>query len=149
MLKRLERYGLKTWQMALIAVLLLIFSAIKFILISTNLTGQHTDVLPKQEAICKDLSQLCTLESMTLWTDRPIKHGEKFQLFVAHAQKPKHLTFKMVGMEMPPTRYSFLPARSGVWVAEVILPICVTGRRDWFLQFEHEKTSVEVHFEAL
>jgi hypothetical protein len=46
------------------------------------------------------------------------------------------LTFLMKGMDMGLNRYRMLgDARSG-WRAEVILPICVSGRSDWLAEFE-------------
>ena len=45
----------------------------------------------------------------------------------------RHLSaeFQMVGMEMGFNRYDLRPAGNGMFVSNVTLPVCVSGRRDW------------------
>ena len=38
---------------------------------------------------------------------------------------------QMVGMDMGINRYNLSPAAQGVFSAEITLPVCVSGRRDW------------------
>ena len=40
---------------------------------------------------------------------------------------------QMVGMDMGISRYNLSPAAQGVFSAEITLPVCVSGRRDWNL----------------
>lgn len=42
------------------------------------------------------------------------------------------LRFDMVGMDMGVNQYRLQVIDKGVWQAQVMLPVCVTGRRDWF-----------------
>jgi hypothetical protein len=44
--------------------------------------------------------------------------------------------FQMVGMDMGFNRYDLRPARPGEFSAEITLPICVSGRRDWMLYLD-------------
>lgn len=41
--------------------------------------------------------------------------------------------FQMQGMEMGPNRYTFTQSKAGVFTAQILLPVCVSGRRDWQL----------------
>jgi hypothetical protein len=50
-----------------------------------------------------------------------------------------HVDFAMQNMEMGLNRYRLIQAsQSGDWQAEVTLPICVQGRRNWNLLLEIE-----------
>jgi hypothetical protein len=44
--------------------------------------------------------------------------------------------FQMVGMEMGFNRYDLRPAGNGVFVSNVTLPVCVSGRRDWTMTLD-------------
>lgn len=46
------------------------------------------------------------------------------------------VSFFMKGMAMGLNRYRMLGDGAGSWRAEVILPICVSGRSDWIAAFE-------------
>jgi hypothetical protein len=46
------------------------------------------------------------------------------------------VTFIMEGMAMGLNRYRMLGDGAGGWRAEVVLPICVSGRGDWTAEFE-------------
>lgn len=66
----------------------------------------------------------------------------------APAAREIHASFTMPGMEMGHNRYRLIPAGAGVWRAHVILPVCVTGRRDWVLTLEVDRARVRVPFSA-
>jgi hypothetical protein len=46
------------------------------------------------------------------------------------------VTFFMQGMDMGLNRYRMLGDVSSGWLAEVTLPICMSGRSDWIAEFE-------------
>lgn len=43
------------------------------------------------------------------------------------------IEFRMKNMEMGKNVFSFERVSLGVWAADVIIPVCTTGRRDWEL----------------
>lgn len=54
--------------------------------------------------------------------------------------------FQMVGMDMGFNRYDLKPAGAGVFVAQVTLPVCVSGRRDWTLFLDLDGTRYALPF---
>jgi hypothetical protein len=54
---------------------------------------------------------------------------------VVRAPGAKHVSaeVQMVGMDMGINRYNLSPAVQGTFTAEITLPVCVSGRRDWNL----------------
>lgn len=59
-----------------------------------------------------------------------------------------HASFQMRGMEMGFNRYKLLPAGAGRWRAEVMLPACIQGRKDWLIVLEAEGKSYELPFRS-
>lgn len=47
------------------------------------------------------------------------------------APESVEIEFLMSGMEMGINRYRLEASESGVWRGRAVLPVCVTGRRDW------------------
>jgi len=41
--------------------------------------------------------------------------------------------FSMRAMEMVPNRYDLARGPDGLWRAQIVLPVCVSGRHDWVL----------------
>jgi hypothetical protein len=54
--------------------------------------------------------------------------------------------FQMVGMDMGFNRYDLRPAGDGAFAAQVTLPVCVTGRRDWKLFLDVDGARYELPF---
>lgn len=54
--------------------------------------------------------------------------------------------FTMEGMDMGFNLYTLRPDAKGVLRAKVTLPICVTGRRDWNMILEIDKTRLIIPF---
>ena len=54
--------------------------------------------------------------------------------------------FQMVGMDMGFNRYDLRPVRPGEFAAEITLPICVSGRRDWMLYLDVDGTRYALPF---
>lgn len=53
---------------------------------------------------------------------------------------------QMRGMDMGFNRYDLRPAGNGVFSAQVTLPVCVSGRRDWMLFLDIDGTRYELPF---
>jgi hypothetical protein len=49
-------------------------------------------------------------------------------------------SFTMVGMNMGLNHYTLRPDAAGVFHAEVILPVCVSGRREWVMTLDIDDT---------
>ena len=64
----------------------------------------------------------------------------------APATRRASAEFQMVGMDMGFNRYDFKPAGEGAFAAQVTLPVCVSGRRDWMLILDLDGTRYAVPF---
>ena len=64
----------------------------------------------------------------------------------APAIKDSYASFTMRGMDMGFNRYHLLAVGSGVWQARIVLPVCVTGRRDWILTLTIDGENYEIPF---
>jgi hypothetical protein len=64
----------------------------------------------------------------------------------APAIKDSYASFTMRGMDMGFNRYRLLAVAPGVWQARVVLPVCVTGRRDWVLTLTIDGNDYELPF---
>lgn len=67
-------------------------------------------------------------------------HPASMQPFALEVRAPGashvHAQAHMVGMDMGFNRYDLRRTRPGVFVAQLRLPVCVSGRRDWVLYLE-------------
>ncbi len=54
--------------------------------------------------------------------------------------------FAMRDMDMGENRYRLVLGPDGVWRADVILPVCVSGRADWVMVLEVDGSRVEMPF---
>ena len=54
--------------------------------------------------------------------------------------------FQMVGMDMGFNRYDLRPRGNATFAAQVTLPVCVSGRRDWKLFLEVDGARYELPF---
>jgi hypothetical protein len=52
------------------------------------------------------------------------------------------LNLEMIGMDMGINRFSFVEKTPGVWEAEIMIPVCSTGRRDWLASVIFERKGV-------
>jgi hypothetical protein len=60
--------------------------------------------------------------------------------------KDSYASFTMRGMDMGYNRYRLLTTAPGIWQTRVVLPVCVTGRRDWLLTLTIDGTNYELPF---
>lgn len=74
---------------------------------------------------------------------------EAFELRVtAPAAKSVSAEFQMVGMDMGFNRYDLHRATAKGFAAQVRLPACVSGRRDWILTLEIDGSRYAIPFKA-
>ena len=72
---------------------------------------------------------------------------QAFNLSVAVANTKKvSAEFQMVGMDMGFNRYDLKPAGAGTLAAQITLPVCVSGRRDWMLYLDLDGTRYALPF---
>ena len=116
-------------------------------------TAQDTTPETAEVIQCADLVQGCKVSL----DGKPLEIGfsatpsalHPFALTVKkEGLKEVSASFAMVGMEMGANRYQLIPAKEGGWEAKVILPVCVTGRRDWVLTLSLNKTLIRIPFSA-
>lgn len=98
---------------------------------------------------CPDIVKGCEVPGRGLLVrfDRQPAALERFSIFVTwpHAAEV-HASFHMQGMEMGMNRYRFMRVGADRWQAEVILPACIQGRKDWRMVLENGDTRYELPF---
>lgn len=104
-----------------------------------------------QTVSCPDLTKLCRFEvagnPAELRFAAPPSGLHPFTLLLhAPAAHAVYASFTMRGMDMGFNRYRLLSGGAGNWQAQVLLPVCVTGRRDWVLTLTLDDISVEIPF---
>lgn len=100
---------------------------------------------------CPQLESACVLPAGlgTVQTNRAPSALKPFRLIVKQsAATPLTARFGMVGMEMGPIAFPLQPQADGSLAADVMLPFCVQGRRDWLMWLEGGAATVEVAFSA-
>ncbi|MDH5423660.1 MAG: hypothetical protein OEY29_01540 [Gammaproteobacteria bacterium] len=53
-----------------------------------------------------------------------------------HAIDRAVAVFRMKGMDMGKNEYAFVNIDAQNWIAEVVIPLCTVGRRDWSIELE-------------
>lgn len=104
-----------------------------------------------QELPCRDPVAGCRLPALegSVRFDHTPQPMQKFRVdLLAPGAHVVSASFTMRDMSMGFNRYRFLPAGSGHWVAEVMLPACVQGRRDWQMLLEIDRRRYEVAFQS-
>ena len=106
-----------------------------------------------QTVSCPDLSRLCRFEV----AGKPVElrfsappsglHPFTLQLQAAGAHEI-YASFIMRSMDMGFNRYHLLPSGAGNWQAQVLLPVCVSGRRDWVLTLTIDGKQAEIPFQG-
>lgn len=102
---------------------------------------------PPMVAECKDPTSGCRLdEHLSVKFSETPAIMRKFGLDVmAPADAAPYASFQMRGMDMGMNRYRLLWDGSK-WHAEIILPACIQGRRDWVLRLESGGRVYEMPF---
>ncbi len=130
------------------ALLLMIFAAPLLYRVLHEPPAQHVRAVG-----CGDLVRGCRIElasqPVEVRFSEPPSALKAFELLVTAPRATQvHASFAMVGMDMGLNRYDFVPAGNGLWRARVVLPMCVTGRRDWVMTLTLDQDSVQIPFSA-
>jgi hypothetical protein len=133
---------------------LLMLTSLFVLLIIIELWPRLTGSGPKPLDIvtCTDLAAGCAfqLEGREVYVRfmQPPSVLRPFELQVrAPWANAIHARFSMHGMDMGPNRYRLV--RSGdVWQAKIILPVCVSGQRDWVLSLKLDDKLADMEFIA-
>jgi len=72
--------------------------------------------------------------------------GSLFITTECYFARPQSLLLR--GMEMGFNRYRLLPDGPGSWQAEVLLPACIQGRKDWLMTLEVDGRRYELPFKS-
>ena len=111
------------------------------------------EVTAPQVHHCADLMQGCRmqLDGNTLevkFTEKP-NALHPFEVVVKiNGMRQVSAGFAMVGMDMGKNRYNLYSAGENKWAAKVVLPVCVTGRRDWVMTLDLDVTKIQIPFSA-
>jgi hypothetical protein len=130
----------RLWPLALIVLIGLVLWA-----------NQAPDVTRVTQVPCKTLATGCTAHV----GGREIRFGmigaakplAPFQIWVkADGLRKAEARFTMEGMDMGFNLYTLRADQQGVFRANVTLPVCVSGSREWRMLLELDKTRLAVPF---
>ena len=124
---------LSHWMLPLIIALILIAVA----LVGARSKQPH----PAQTLACADPVRGCAFthrgQTAQLRFSHPPKPLQPFTITVlAPGSRQVHAEFQMQGMEMGLNRYAFVAGEARLFAAQITLPVCVSGRRDWKLYLQ-------------
>ena len=107
-----------------------------FVLISC---GKQAELLQKVD--CKNLIQGCDIGAGLLSFSQIPKPLKPFVITFKNTDSNTKLSlikaqFDMQNMQMGFNRYQFTQEKTGLWQANVILPVCMQGRADWLMLLE-------------
>ena len=87
-------------------------------------------------------------KSIHVKTGTPPSAARPFQLeVVAEQAKSVKAQFEMSGMNMTTPVYVLQKSARG-WTAEIVLPVCVSGRSDWVLRLDVDQARIDIPFVA-
>jgi len=131
---------MRLWPLALIALLALVLW-----------THRAPDGVGVTQVSCTTLASGCSLHvdgrEISLGMTGDPKPLAPFKIWVkAVGARKVEARFVMEGMDMGFNLYTLHADNQGVFRANVTLPICVTGRRDWVMILDVDKTRLNVPF---
>ncbi len=89
---------------------------------------------------CPDLNAGCNFrigsKAYQVKSDIPLEPGKPFMLDVSGEIAAARAVWRMTSMDMGPNNYRLAANASGVWQAQVTLPPCPQGSKDWQLHLE-------------
>ena len=102
---------------------------------------------------CEDIVKGCSGDGLAVRLSQAPKVMQPFRLEVSAPEADAvEATFNMAGMDMGFNRYRLVRQDDRIWDAEVTLPVCVRGRKDWLLLLDisrnGERRRVAVAFAA-
>lgn len=112
------------------------------VLIAVAIVGTRSKQPHEAQAIaCADPVRNCTFTHRGHTAQLRFSHSPKpLQAFTITVRAPGarqvHAEFQMQGMEMGLSRYVFVAGEAGLFTAQITLPVCVSGRRDWRLYLQ-------------
>ncbi len=135
-------------QLALIAVLLIAFALLKGGLIWWYLSHKNQPAAPIVVS-CSNLQAGCQLpDGSRLQLDRAPQAAKPFGLSLRGLDgKPPAIEFSMRDMDMGFNRYQLLPHGQD-WQANITLPVCVTGSRQWQMALKYQDKSYLIDFDT-
>lgn len=106
---------------------------------------------PARMVGCPDLHAGCTVQldgaRVTVRIDGRLQVLKPFQLsVVAPGARKVQARFSMADMDMGFNLYTLQPDAQGVFRARIVLPVCVSGRRDWLMSLEIDGRRIELPF---
>lgn len=131
---------IRIWPLALIALIALVLW-----------TNRAPDDVHVTQVSCATLASGCSVQvggrEISLGMIGAPKSLAPFQIWVKAAGVGKaEARFIMEGMDMGFNLYTLRADSQGVFRVTVTLPICVTGRRDWVMILDVDKTRLSVPF---
>lgn len=138
--------GLNARRMVLIAPWLVIGLIVALLLFWQARTPE-----PAQTVQCANLQQGCEAQL----DGRPIRIGVEGELRVlqpfhvwlsAPGARKVQARFTMAGMDMGFNLYTLQPDAQGLFRARIVLPVCVSGRRDWVMSLEIDGRRIDLPF---
>lgn len=133
-----------------IGILFLLLLPVLLALGLPHLIGGHDDK-PILKADCPDLFQGCQVafgkqQVEVRFLSAPTAL-QRFDLLVK-ASDAKHITIDMAmqGMNMGPNHYVLMRAADGAWHGKILLPVCVSGTRNWIMTLEIDGVKRQILF---
>ena len=131
---------IRFWPLVLIALIALVLWS-----------NRAPDEVVVTQVSCATLSSGCSVQvdgrEIILGMTGVTKPLAPFQIWVkAQGVRKAEARFVMEGMDMGFNLYTLRADNQGVFRANVTLPVCVTGRRDWAMILDVDKTRLSVPF---
>lgn len=131
-------------------------TTLTLLMISGLLASAYIALRPQHdnhtEVQCPSLPGICSFKlpdqrAVKLHFDAPPSalHPFLLQIDVAHAHAVD-ARFYMVGMDMGVMDYPLSRQNLSYWKASVILPVCVSGKRNWVLQLSIDGQQISIPF---
>ncbi|AAQ61272.1 conserved hypothetical protein [Chromobacterium violaceum ATCC 12472] len=135
--------------MLILGAALLAFGAVKFGLIYYWYSHNRQPSAPAAQVLSCDIERgACALPGggALRFSARP-SNGQPFEIRLdgVAAEAAPTADFTMPGMDMGFNRYTFLRDGAG-WKAKAILPMCVSGSRDWQVELKLGKGAYRLPF---
>ncbi|MBT2868653.1 hypothetical protein JQK19_15515 [Chromobacterium violaceum] len=139
----------KQRKLLILGAALLAFGAVKFGLIYYWYSHNRQPSAPAAQVLSCDIERgACALPGggALRFSARP-SNGQPFEIRLdgVAAEAAPTADFTMPGMDMGFNRYTFLRDGAG-WKAKVILPMCVSGSRDWQVELKLGKGAYQLPF---
>ena len=117
------------------------YRLILVIILLSSLLGCEKSVNGVQTIECKDLTLGCDIGVGKITFSQKPKPLAPFIIIFKALKQDANLSlikaqFNMQDMQMGFNEYRFIQEKTGIWQANVILPVCMQGRADWLMTLE-------------